>query len=94
MEQTNQLLQALRETSVRDRRDSAGGAALRKARIHRPTKETDIRASLNIDGRGRYNISTGIHFFDHMLEPALLITEVSTLSSRRWATLKSTSITL
>jgi len=41
---------------------------LRKARIHRPTKETDIRASLNIDGRGRYDISTGIHFFDHMLE--------------------------
>jgi imidazoleglycerol-phosphate dehydratase len=41
---------------------------LRKARIHRPTKETDIRASLNIDGHGRYKISTGIHFFDHMLE--------------------------
>ena len=41
---------------------------MRKARIHRPTKETDIRASLNIDGRGRYKISTGIHFFDHMLE--------------------------
>jgi imidazoleglycerol-phosphate dehydratase len=41
---------------------------VRKARIHRPTKETDIRASLNIDGHGRYQISTGIHFFDHMLE--------------------------
>jgi len=41
---------------------------LRKARIHRPTKETDIRASLNVDGHGRYEISTGIHFFDHMLE--------------------------
>ena len=41
---------------------------MRKARIHRPTKETDIRASLNIDGHGRYKISTGIHFFDHMLE--------------------------
>jgi imidazoleglycerol-phosphate dehydratase len=41
---------------------------MRKARIHRPTKETDILAVLNIDGRGRYNISTGIHFFDHMLE--------------------------
>jgi imidazoleglycerol-phosphate dehydratase len=41
---------------------------VRKARIHRPTKETDIRASLNIDGHGRYKVSTGIHFFDHMLE--------------------------
>ena len=41
---------------------------MRKARIHRPTKETDIHASLNIDGHGRYKISTGIHFFDHMLE--------------------------
>jgi imidazoleglycerol-phosphate dehydratase len=41
---------------------------MRKARIHRPTKETDIRAALNIDGQGRYKISTGIRFFDHMLE--------------------------
>ena len=41
---------------------------MRKARIHRPTKETDIRTVLNVDGRGQYKISTGIHFFDHMLE--------------------------
>ena len=41
---------------------------MRKACIHRPTKETDIVATLNIDGQGRYRISTGIHFFDHMLE--------------------------
>lgn len=41
---------------------------MRKARIHRPTKETDIVAALNIDGQGRYRIATGIHFFDHMLE--------------------------
>lgn len=41
---------------------------MRKARIHRPTKETAIRAVLNIDGQGQYKISTGIHFFDHMLE--------------------------
>ncbi len=41
---------------------------MRKARIHRPTKETDILAVLNIDGQGRYRISTGIRFFDHMLE--------------------------
>ena len=41
---------------------------MRRARIHRPTKETDIRAVLDVDGHGRYRISTGIHFFDHMLE--------------------------
>ncbi len=41
---------------------------MRKARVHRPTKETDVRAVLNIDGRGQHKISTGIRFFDHMLE--------------------------
>lgn len=41
---------------------------MRKASIHRATKETDIRALLNIDGRGQYQISTGIRFLDHMLE--------------------------
>jgi imidazoleglycerol-phosphate dehydratase len=41
---------------------------VRKARIHRPTSETDILAVLNIDGQGRYKVSTGIRFFDHMLE--------------------------
>ncbi|HMD98802.1 MAG TPA: imidazoleglycerol-phosphate dehydratase HisB [Terriglobia bacterium] len=40
----------------------------RRATIHRETTETDIRASLNIDGRGRYQVSTGIRFLDHMLE--------------------------
>jgi imidazoleglycerol-phosphate dehydratase len=41
---------------------------VRKARIERNTKETRIEASLTIEGLGRYNISTGIRFFDHMLE--------------------------
>src|SRR6201993_5094867 len=41
---------------------------MRTARIHRLTKETDIRLKLNIDGRGRYGVATGIRFFDHMLE--------------------------
>jgi imidazoleglycerol-phosphate dehydratase len=41
---------------------------VRKARLHRATKETDIRVRLNIDGRGTYRITTGIHFFNHMLE--------------------------
>jgi imidazoleglycerol-phosphate dehydratase len=41
---------------------------MRKAQVERITKETQIRARLEIDGKGRYEISTGIRFFDHMLE--------------------------
>jgi len=40
----------------------------RTSRIHRKTAETDIRLKLALDGRGRYEISTGIRFLDHMLE--------------------------
>src|SRR6267142_42263 len=41
---------------------------MRKARIQRNTNETQIDLALNIDGRGKYEVSTGIRFFDHMLE--------------------------
>jgi imidazoleglycerol-phosphate dehydratase len=41
---------------------------MRKASVSRKTTETDIAVSLNLDGTGRYNISTGIGFLDHMLE--------------------------
>jgi imidazoleglycerol-phosphate dehydratase len=40
----------------------------RRARLHRKTAETEIRIALTIEGRGKYQISTGIRFFDHMLE--------------------------
>jgi imidazoleglycerol-phosphate dehydratase len=40
----------------------------RTAIIHRKTNETDIRLKLNLDGRGKAHISTGIRFFDHMLD--------------------------
>ena len=43
-------------------------ASRRSASIERNTKETQIKGSLKIEGRGRYEISTGIRFFDHMLE--------------------------
>ena len=41
---------------------------MRKASIERNTKETRIQGALKIEGRGVYDISTGIRFFDHMLE--------------------------
>ena len=40
----------------------------RKGKVERLTRETQIRAELTLDGKGRYKISTGIRFFDHMLE--------------------------
>jgi imidazoleglycerol-phosphate dehydratase len=41
---------------------------MRKATLDRSTKETHIKVALKIEGRGRHKISTGIRFFDHMLE--------------------------
>ncbi len=40
---------------------------MRTAEIERITKETQIRGRLRIEGRGRYEISTGVRFLDHML---------------------------
>ena len=56
MEHTQAFIAALGELSVR------------RASIKRVTNETDIALRLVLDGKGRYDVSTGIRFLDHMLE--------------------------
>jgi imidazoleglycerol-phosphate dehydratase len=41
---------------------------MRKAKLRRTTKETDISIKLNLDGQGKAHIATGVRFFDHMIE--------------------------
>jgi len=41
---------------------------MRKATVERNTKETRIKAKVNLDGTGKYKIATGIGFLDHMME--------------------------
>ncbi len=41
---------------------------MRRASVERNTRETRIAGALKIEGRGRYEVSTGIRFLDHMLE--------------------------
>ena len=40
---------------------------MRKAEIVRDTKETKIKLALNLDGTGKYDVNTGVGFFDHMM---------------------------
>jgi imidazoleglycerol-phosphate dehydratase len=40
----------------------------RRARVERRTRETQITAELDLDGRGHYEVETGVGFLDHMLE--------------------------
>ena len=41
---------------------------MRSARISRSTHETQIEVEVNLDGSGKYDVSTGIGFLDHMIE--------------------------
>ena len=48
--------------------EKANAAEIRVGKVVRDTTETKIRLRLTIDGQGSYTVSTGIRFFDHMLE--------------------------
>ena len=48
--------------------DTAGAGLGRTAKVERTTKETSISVAVDLDGSGRYDVSTGIGFLDHMLE--------------------------
>ena len=54
------VVSAFRRTRSRDKQ--------RRAAFDRQTTETQIQGELVVDGGGKYEISTGIRFFDHMLE--------------------------
>jgi imidazoleglycerol-phosphate dehydratase len=54
--------------TVKKSRTASATETQRKAEIRRDTNETKIALSLTIEGQGRYEIRTGIRFFDHMLE--------------------------
>jgi len=41
---------------------------IRQASVERKTKETEVKATVNLDGSGAYDVATGIGFLDHMLE--------------------------
>ena len=56
------------KTSRQTSRARAPAPAGRTADVSRKTRETQVRARLNLDGTGAYKVSTGIGFLDHMLE--------------------------
>jgi imidazoleglycerol-phosphate dehydratase len=60
-------MKATRKSKGKSKRTGARSPR-RTATLERITTETQIRARLALDGKGRYQVRTGVRFFDHMLE--------------------------
>lgn len=54
--------------TAKQRSDRTEGGVHRTAHIERATKESEIELSLDLDGTGASEVSTGVRFYDHMLE--------------------------
>ncbi len=61
------MAKTMKPTTARTRRGASAPHG-RIATVARTTKETDVRLTLGLDGQGRYDVSTGVPFLDHMLE--------------------------
>ena len=62
------MAKATKRPMTGSRRSASAPARGRVGTVTRKTKETDIRLTLGIDGSGRYDVTTGVPFLDHMLE--------------------------
>ena len=62
------MAKTTKPATARARREPSRPHRGRTATVVRTTKETDIRLALGLDGSGRYEVSTGVPFLDHMLE--------------------------
>ena len=62
------MAKTTKPATARARREPSRPHRGRTATVVRTTKETDIRLVLGLDGSGRYEVSTGVPFLDHMLE--------------------------